>query len=473
MLRKKKFVIIALLLIITNIGFSQKKLPNIVFVLCDDLGYGDLGCYGNKLNRTPEIDKLAQRGVRFTDFYAASGLCTPSRAAFMTGCYPIRIGMEMNFRGECVCFPVDEMGLNPKEITIAELLKQKNYKTALIGKWHLGDQKEFLPTKQGFDYYYGVPYSNDTPPDFNWEMHHRIYRMPEIPLVRNESVIEAPFVQETITERYTNETIKFIKQNKDNPFFVELAHTMPHSPLNPGARFKGKSKNGLLGDAVEEIDWSLGKIITVLRDLNILENTIVVFTSDNGAPGNPPERSNKPLSGLKGTCMEGGMRVPMIISWPGKIPAGKECRSLATMMDFYKTFGNLAGATIPTDRIIDGFDISQLIFNPENAKSPYPYFAYYVLDQLQAIRVDNWKLHLPLENKKSFSSPKTPPAELRLFNLKNDISEQNNIASSNTEVVERLKIFAKIAENWIGNEKYLTPNSRPAGYVPNPVPLEK
>ena len=472
MLSKRVIATLCSLIFIVNACLSQKK-PNILFVLCDDLGYGDLGPYGNKINRTPEIDKLAQRGIMFTDFYAASGLCTPSRAAFMTGCYPIRIGMDMNFRGECVCFPVDEMGLNPKEITIAELMKQKNYRTALIGKWHLGDQKEFLPTKQGFDYYFGVPYSNDTPPDFNWKMHHHIYRIPEIPLVRNERVIEAPVIQETITERYTNETIKFIKESKGNPFFIVLAHMMPHSPLNPGKAFKGKSANGLLGDAVEEIDWSLGKIIQTLKELKILENTIVVFTSDNGAPTLPKERSNLPLSGYKGTCDEGGMRVPMIISWPGKIPQGAKCHELATMMDFYQTFGNVIGAKIPQDRIIDGYDISDLFYKPETSKSPYPYFAYYVLDQLQAIRSGNWKLHLPLDGKKSFSDTKTPPAPLKLYDLGNDVAEKNNVAEANPRVVERLQILSNVATNWIGNGTMLTPNSRPAGYVPNPIPLEK
>ena len=424
MTKIKILLIASLFVFIATTAVSKENLPNIVFLFCDDLGYGDLACYGSNKNRTPEIDKLAKNGVLFTDFYAASGLCTPSRAALMTGSYPIRIGMDMNFRGECVCFPVDEMGLNPKEITIAELMKQKDYKTALIGKWHLGDQNEFLPTKQGFDYFFGVPYSNDTPKDFNWKMHHTVYELPEIPLLRNEKVIEAPVVQETITERYTNETIKFIKENRDEPFFVLLSHMMPHAPLNPGDAFKGISANGLLGDVVEEIDWSLGEIMKTLKELEILENTIVVFTSDNGAPHNPSERSNLPLSGYKGTCDEGGVRVPMIISWPGKFPQGKECHELATIMDFYQTFGNLIGAEIPQDRIIDGHDISELIYNPESAKSPYPYFAYYVLDQLQAIRVGNWKLHLELDGKKSFSTTKTPPANLRLYDLSKDVAEK-------------------------------------------------
>ena len=453
-------------------GYSGEKLPNIVFILCDDLGYGDLGCYGSQLNRTPAIDQLADKGVMFTDFYAASGLCTPSRAAFMTGCYPIRIGMDMNFRGECVCFPVDEMGLNPKEETIAELLKQKNYKTALIGKWHLGDQKEFLPTRQGFDYFFGIPYSNDTGPGSTIRKQRKIYEHPEIPLLRNETVIESPVQQETITKRYTYETIRFIEEHKEGPFFVMLSHTMPHSPLFASPEFRGKSKNGLLGDVIEEIDWSVQKLLETLERLNLKDNTVVVFTSDNGAPPKPDERSNAPLKGYKGTVEEGGMRVPMIVSWPGKIPEGKKCRQLATMMDFYPTFGKLTGCKLP-DVIIDGQDIWNLFTNPGKAITPHAFFAYYQLDQLQAVRTPDWKIYLPLSNQKNMWNLETKEVDLRLFNLATDISEENELSSLQPDTVNKMKVFEKIAKNWIGNENGVTPGSRPAGYVAKPVPLTK
>ncbi len=464
--------IFSILVLCLNKGFAQEKPPNIVFILCDDLGYGDLGCYGNELNRTPTIDKLAEEGVLFTDFYAASGLCTPSRAALMTGSYPIRIGMDMNFRGECVCFPVDEMGLNPKEVTIAELLKQKDYKTALIGKWHLGDQPAFLPTKQGFDYFYGIPYSNDTGPGSDIRAHRKIYEHPEIPLLRNETVIEAPVVQETITKRYTEETIKFIEENKDEPFFVMLSHTMPHSPLFASEQFKGKSKNGILGDVIEEIDWSTKQVLETLDRLNLRENTIVVFTSDNGAPGRPVERSNAPLKGYKGTVFEGGMRVPMIVNWPGKIAEGKKSMELATMMDFYPTFANLTNCELP-NVVIDGQDIWNLFTEPETAKSPHSFFAYYQLDQLQAIRTPEWKLYLQNDFHKNMWNLKTKKVNMKLYNLANDITEENELSVKYPDTVQKLEVFKKIAIRQIGNENIKGSEYRPSGYVAKPVPLLK
>lgn len=451
---------------------SQEQPPNIVFILCDDLGYGDLGCYGNELNRTRAIDQLAAEGVLFTDFYAASGLCTPSRAALLTGSYPIRIGMDMNYRGECVCFPVDEMGLNPKEVIIPELLKQKNYKTALIGKWHLGDQKEFLPTNQGFDYFYGIPYCNDTGPGSDIRAHRKIYEHPEIPLLRNETVIEAPVVQETITKRYTEETIKFIEENKDEPFFILLSHTMPHSPLFASEQFKGKSKNGILGDVIEEIDWSTKQVLETLERLNLRENTIVVFTSDNGAPGRPIERSNGPLKGYKGTVFEGGTRVPMIVNWPGKIAEGKQCKELATMMDFYPTIAKLADCKLP-NVVIDGHDIWNLFVEPEKSKTPYSFFAYYQLDQLQAIRTQDWKLYLQNDHHKNMWNLKTKKVELKLFNIKNDISEENELSVKYPDTVKTMKVFEKMAMRHIGNENLKGAECRPAGYFAKPITLLK
>jgi len=371
-----KFLFLSILLALTNAsttGESKEKdeesLPNIILIFTDDLGYGDLGCYGSSLNKTPNIDQLAASGVLFTDFYAASGLCTPSRASLLTGSYPIRNNMEQNYRGECVCFPVDEKGLHPDEVTMAELLKQKDYATALIGKWHLGDQPEFLPTRQGFDYFYGLPYSNETPPAYTWRKEIKIYEHPPVPLLKNEEVIEAPVKQENLTQRYTQEALKFIKDNKAQPFFLYFAHTMPYGPLYAGEKFAGKSENGTLGDVVEEIDGSVGEIMNLLEELKLKENTLVIFTSDNGAPKKPAERSNPPLSGYKGTIAEGGMRVPMIMNFPEKSP------------------------------------------------SPYAYFAYYQMDQLQAIRAGKWKLYLELGQKKNMWGSYTGPAKLKLYDL--------------------------------------------------------
>ncbi|MCM5664342.1 sulfatase family protein [Galbibacter mesophilus] len=451
---------------------KDESIPNVVLILCDDLGYGDLGVYGNKLNKTPAIDKLAKEGIMFTDFYSASSLCTPARAALLTGTYPLRNGMAKNFRGECVIFPVDEMGLHPNEITIPEMLKQKDYKTALIGKWHLGDQKEFLPTRHGFDYFYGLPYSNDTPPGYKYRKEKKLYEHPEIPLLKNEEVIESPVVQETLTKRYTEESVKFIKDNRDKAFFLMLSHTMPHGPLHASKRFQGKSKNGLFGDVVEEIDWSTGEIIQTLEDLGLRENTIVIFTSDNGAPNKPANRSNFPLSGYKGTVAEGGMRVPMIFSWPGHFPKGKKCNELTTMIDIYPTLASITGCDMPSSMVIDGKDIQYLLHNPEKELTSSPYFAYYLLDQLQAIRAGKWKLYLPLKQKKDMWNRNFKEAHLELYNLEEDISETKNVASEYKEVVSKLSVYATIARNWIGDEGYVTPNSRPAGYVPNPQPLK-
>jgi len=269
--------------------------PNFIIIFCDDLGYGDVGCFGSEKHRTPNINRMAAEGMRFTSFYVTSGVCTPSRSSLMTGCYPRRVNMHESDRNECVLFPVARKGLNPDEITIAEVLKAQGYATACVGKWHLGDQPEFLPTSQGFDYYFGIPYSNDMGAN-------QRNSNPPLPLVRNKKVIEAPADQNTLTQRYTQEVIKFITANKDTPFFIYLPHTMPHNPVHSSEKFRGRSANGGYGDSVEEIDWSTGEILAALKKLDIDERTLVVFTSDNGAA---PRwgGSNLPLSGWKGSTM--------------------------------------------------------------------------------------------------------------------------------------------------------------------------
>jgi arylsulfatase A len=448
--------------------------PNFIIIFCDDLGYGDVGCFGSTKNRTPNIDRMAAEGTRFTSFYVTSGVCSPSRASLMTGCYPRRVNMHQDEAGLCVLFPVSPRGLNPDEITIAEVLKGQGYVTACIGKWHQGDQPEFLPTRQGFDYYFGLPYPNnmDTKSGTNY---------PPLPLLRNEEVIEAPVDQDTLTQRYAQEVIQFIRTNKDRRFFVYMPHTMPHVPLHVSDGFRGKSANGLYGDAIEEIDWSVGRILATLKELGLDERTLVVFTSDNGAAGEGQrgpqaksiafgEPSNRPLRGQKGSTWEGGMREPCVMRWPGKVPAGATCDELACTMDLLPTFALLAGGKPPGDRIIDGQDIRPLLFARTDGWKPREAFYYYYMDQLQAVRSGRWKLHLPLRQKKRNWAQPEPDSPLRLYDLQTDIGEQKNVAARHPDVVKRLTRLAEKAREDLGDVDRPGKNQRPAGFVAHPAP---
>jgi len=449
-------------------GFAQStgnpaNKPNFIIIFCDDLGYGDLGCFGSNKHRTPNIDRMAAEGMRFTSFYVTSGVCTPSRSSLMTGCYPRRVNMHESGRNEWVLFPVAKKGLNPNEITIAEVLKAQGYATACVGKWHLGDQPEFLPTRQGFDYYYGIPYSND--------MGARQRKQnPPLPLLRNEKVIEAPADQNTLTKRYTQEVLKFITANKDKPFFVYLPHTMVHNPVHSSENFRGKSANGGYGDATEEIDWSTGQILETLKKLSIDDRTLVVFTSDNGA-AKRWGGSNLPLSGFKGSTMEGGMREPAVCRWPGKIPAGKTCDELASTLDLMPTLARLAGTKAPTDRIIDGKNIWSLMTGKRGAKSPHEAFYYYFRDQLQAVRSGKWKLQLPYKITKRKQEKAASNAPLKLYDLEADIGETTNVAADHPDVVKRLLALAEKARDDLGDVGREGKNQRPAGWVVTPKPL--
>jgi len=437
--------------------------PNFIIIFCDDLGYGDLGCFGSRKHRTPNIDQMAAEGMRFTSFYVTSGVCTPSRSSLMTGCYPRRVNMHQNDDGLCVLFPVNKKGLNPDEITIADLLKEKGYTTCCIGKWHLGDQREFLPTSQGFDYYYGIPYSNDMGTN-------KSTNRPPLPLLQNEKVIEAPANQNTLTKRYTEEAIKFITSNKDKPFFVYLPHTMPHNPVHSSEKFRGKSANKGYGDAVEEIDWSTGEILAALAKLGIDDRTLVVFTSDNGA-SDRFGGGNGPLRGHKGSTWEGGMREPCIVRWPGKIPAGTTCDELCSTMDLLPTFARLSGTKPPGERVIDGRDLWPLMAGKKGAKSPHKAFYYYQMDQLQAVRSGRWKLHLPMKMKKRNWGNPVPNSPLQLYDLKADIGEKNNVAAEHSDVVERLLTLAEKAREDLGDVNRKGRGQRPAGWVESPKPL--
>jgi len=448
---------------------SSARLPNFVVILCDNLGYGDVGCFGSTKHRTPHIDRMAEQGTRLTGFYVTSGVCTPSRASLMTGCYPRRVGMQISSQGMSVLRPVDSKGLHPDEITIAEVLKQQGYATACIGKWHLGDQPPVLPTRQGFDFYLGIPYSDDMTarPGKPW---------PPLPLLRNERVVEAPVDRSLLTKRYTEEAIRFITKHKDEPFFLYLPHAMPGSTQAPFASdaFRGKSANGPYGDSVEEIDWSTGEILATIKRLGLDNDTLVLWTSDNGAPRrNPPQGSNRPLGGWGYTTMEGGMRVPCVVRWPGRIPAGRTCGELATTMDLLPTLARLAGTHQPNDRIIDGKDIWPLLSGRDGATSPHDVFYYYHVEQLQAVRSGKWKLHLPRKSSRNLPLRAGIEREPMLFDLKKDLGETTDVAADHADIVRRLLTLAEKARADLGDTNRPGKNQRPALWVDDPKPLVK
>lgn len=454
------------------VTYGQTQSPNIVLIFTDDLGYGDLGCYGSTIHSTPNIDELAEGGIRFTDFYSGSAVCTPSRAALLTGCYPQRVDMHVNEKPEnqfrAVLIPVSPKGLNPDEITIAELLKKQGYSTACIGKWHLGDQPEFFPANYGFDYFYGILTSHNQ-------------GTAECPLVifEQEEVVEYPVNIPLLTRNMTEKTVDFIRKNSSQPFFVYLPHPMPHFPVDASEPFKGKSADGIYGDAVAEIDWSVGKIVKTLQELGIEKNTLVVFTSDNGGEGRRGINKgglNYPLRGHKSQVWEGGIRVPCIIKWPGKIPGKKVYSDIVTTMDFLPTFAALTGGEVPQERVIDGKDISHVLFDPENGGSPHETFFYYDRDQLQAVRWKNWKLHLKQPNGRfnaGWENVLTPFEGPQLYNLRRDITESYNVADDYPDVVKKINQLADSIRVQLGDYHLPGKAIRKAGWVKNPKCMTK
>jgi arylsulfatase A len=440
--------------------------PNFLVFFCDNLGYGDIGPYGSTIHRTPNLDALATQSRKFTHFYTAANVCTPSRAGLMTGTYPRRIQLHMNARRGVVLQPGEPIGLNPSEVTVAEVLKSVGYATMLIGKWHLGDQPVFLPTRQGFDQYWGIPYSDDmTPRDgVDW---------PPLPLMRNERVIEAGVDRNELTKRETDEAKRFITEHQKSPFFLIISHAMPGSTRAPfsSEAFRGRSRNGPYGDAVEELDWSAGEVLKTLKELGLEDSTLVVWTSDNAATRrNPPQGSNAPLSGYMNSPAEGGMRVPFLARWPKQIPAGTECTELATMMDLLPTFAKLAKAKHPDEKTIDGKDIWPLLSGAQNATTPHEAFFYYHLDQLQAVRSGPWKLYFPLDKIRQNANveAKVERSEQRLYHLLQDAGEKVNVAEQHSNVVERLKSLADAARQEIGDLDRPGRSERPAGWVFHP-----
>jgi len=427
---------------------DEPSRPNIVLILADDLGYADLGCFGSDRIKTPHIDRMAAEGMRFTDFYATAPICTPTRASLMTGSYPSRVGL-----GTPLHTP-DTIGLHEDEITLAELFKTQGYATACIGKWHLGHHPEFYPTRHGFDDYYGTPLGHC----FMTETLRKKGKYSDL-FLSGEKRIPFPSI-ENLTEVLTTEAVSWIKEHQEEPFFLFLSHPMPHGPVAASKHFRGKSAGGLYGDTVETIDWSTGEILKTIKELELEQNTIVVFTSDNGACTNPWGTkatwfgSNSPYRGKKQQGWEGGLRVPCVMRWPGRIPVGSVCSELATVMDFLPTFGAMAGAELPTDRVIDGKDIRNLLTGKPEAKSPYDAFIYHVrFGKRGGIRVGSWKLLV-----------ETDAVTWRhegdaLYNIKSDPGEEHNVASEHPDKVKQFK--ARLASF----EEQLSKTMRPVGIV--------
>jgi arylsulfatase A-like enzyme len=417
---------------------SNGKKPNFVIVFCDDLGYGDLTCYGHPTIRTPNLDKMASEGQKWTNFYVGASVCTPSRAALMTGRLPIRSGMCSDKRR--VLFPDSAGGLPQREITMAEALKDEGYTTACIGKWHLGHLPQYLPTNNGFDSYFGIPYSNDM--DRVGGEGRKAFREEKIeywnvPLMRDEEIIERPANQKTITSRYTEEACKFIRRNKNKSFFLYLAHNLPHVPLFASGRFRNKSLRGLYGDVVEEIDNGVGRILRTIRSGGIAENTFVVFTSDNGPwlIFNEHGGSAGLLREGKGCTFEGGMREPCIMWWPGKIKPAV-VNDIGSTMDLYTTILTLAGARIPADRVVDGLDLSPALFG--TGPGPRKNMFYYRGAKLYAARKGAYKAHFITRPAYAKGQEKYHDPPL-LYNLEHDPSEKYNIAKDHPEVITEIR----------------------------------
>jgi arylsulfatase A len=418
-MRRRKFLkSVAATAITRRRSRAASSSPNIILILCDDLGYGDVGCYGSKI-RTPNIDRMAGEGVRFEHFYAASAVCSPSRAALMTGRYPTRVGVAG------VLDPNDAIGLPDSETTLAQMLSAAGYATMCVGKWHLGRRPKFLPTNRGFDEYYGIPYSNDMYPQI---------------LMHNTDVIEQPVRLDTLTARYTEQAVRFINANQSNPFFLYFPHTFPHIPLAASEAFRGKSPLGIYGDVVEELDWSVGEVLRAVRGNDLDESTLILFSSDNGPwyQGSPG-----PLRGRKGETFDGGVRVPFLARMPGRIPAGQVTSSMATLMDILPTVARLTGAGTPANPL-DGVNIWPLLTG-DSADVDRPLFLYFDGWNLQCARMGPWKLHLARFNVPPYA-PVPPEGRMNLplprpelYDLMSDPEESYDCSEHNPDVVADIR----------------------------------
>jgi arylsulfatase A-like enzyme len=448
---------------------TTATLPNFVIVYADDLGYADLGCFGAVGIQTPHLDRMAQDGRRFTSFCVAQGVCSASRTALLTGCYPNRVGI-LGALG-----PQSRIGISDEERTIAQVLKQRGYHTAIFGKWHLGHHQRFLPTHHGFDEYLGLPYSNDMGPR-RGQSPRDPRANPPLPLIEGDRVIEKNPDISQLTTRYTERAVKFIDAHHNEPFFLYVPHTMPHVPLGVSSKFRGKSGRGLYGDVIEEIDWSVGQILAALDRHGLNERTLVIFASDNGPWLSYGDHAGSagPLREGKGTTWEGGVREPCVMRWTGKIPAGTTCTELAATIDILPTFAALAGADVSSDRIIDGKDIRPLIFGQSGAKCPHEAYYYYWGNALEAIRSGPWKLHFPheyrsLKGKGGTGGRPAPYVEratsLALYDLEQDVGETKDVSTEHRDIVARLEELAQAAREDLGDTltKSKGKNVRPPG----------
>lgn len=460
-----------------NVSTPNVPPPNVVVIFIDDLGYEDIGPFGAEGIETPNLDAMAKKGRKFTDFVVSSAVCSASRAALMTGCYHRRVGISGALG------PQSRIGIHPREITLAELCKQQNYATAIFGKWHLGHHHEFLPLQHGFDEYFGLPYSNDMwpfhPAVLSLPMEKRLLRWPNLPLIQGNDVVcpaVTPEIQTQLTTRYTEHAVDFINRHKDKPFFLYVPHSMVHVPLFVSDKFKGKSSRGILGDVVMEVDWSVGQINAALKENGLDTNTLVIFTADNGPWLSYGDHAGTTkLREGKGTMFEGGYREPTLMQWPGRIPAGTTCDRLASTIDILPTVAALIGAELPTHRI-DGKDIRPLMFGEPGAKSPHEaFYCYYGGGELQAVRNDRWKLHFPhsyrtLAGKAGGTNGipaqyKTTKIGRALYDLQNDVSETTNVIDAHPDVVALLEKHAAIARADLGDKLTAQPGPgiRPAG----------
>jgi arylsulfatase A-like enzyme len=476
--RKARFALLMLFVMLGSRWFdgaetlrrvNAQRPPNFIIVYADDLGYADIGTFstskGPARPSTQNIDRMAAGGVRLTDFYAAQAVCSASRMALLTGAYPNRVGMQgaLNHRAT--------HGINADETTIAEVLKPRGYATAIFGKWHLGHQPPFLPRRHGFDEFFGLPYSNDM-----WPRHPQQKDFyPDLPLIENDAVIKLDPDQSYLTRWYTERAVSFIERNRDTPFFLYVAHAMPHVPLFVSNTFNGKTGAGLYGDVVAEIDWSVGRILDALTRTGLEDDTLVIFTSDNGpwlSYGNHAG-SPGPFREGKGTAFEGGVRVPFVARWPGRIPNGIVSTLPAMNIDLLPTIAGLAGGSLPTERIIDGRDMWPVLSGARGAAAPHDALYFYWGAELHAVRSGAWKLHLPhpyasLESAGRDGLPGkyiSKQLELSLFDLEKDQGESVNVVDRHPEVVRKLMEYVERAREDLGDslEKRVGRNVRPAG----------
>ena len=434
---------------------NQNPPPNIIIILTDDQGYQDLGCFGSPNIKTPHLDQMAKEGIKLTDFYAAQAVCSASRAAILTGCYPNRLGISGAF------MPKSSVGLNLSETTIAELLKTKGYQTAIYGKWHLGDHPDFMPNNQGFDDYFGIPYSNDM-----WPLHPQqgpIFNFEALHLYENHQIIDTLEDQSNLTTQITERSLDFITKNKDNPFFLYVAHPQPHVPLFVSEKFKGKSNRGLYGDVIMEIDWSVGQIVSTLKKYEIHENTLVIFTSDNGPWLSYGDHSGSadPLREGKGTALEGGQREPTIIYYPDKIKPNRTISTPMMNIDILPTIAHITDAVLP-NKTLDGKNVWK-IWTGESMESPHKaYFFYYNQNELHGVRYKNWKMYFPHKyrtlNGRAGGKDGIPVnyeqhtfKNIALYDLENDISETINVAEQNPDIVEKINILANEMRDRLGD----------------------